>query len=362
MIGAVHIPKFHDTVPHLITYSTEDYTKVEGKMQLIPKFSDVTKQYLEQDQVTMLMEMDGNDHTYKHDIRFAELRDRNFTIITPTIPRAYIIKVVVEHKIDMGATYHATLKFIKITDPKMTDIVSLDDIAVQNTMHLYQSEFTKIQNNDYSRFKPKGVKIENEEYKMYIPREVGSGEFIYVENPEYKKAKEQQVTGKLLETGKDYYVVSRKDGRFFIYNTLMRKSLKNITDIFDIRTVKPSLINKINTKLTMAKEIDGQFIRSLISFIHREDESLPIDVMTSIITQCLYKTVDVETQVKIMKDAGVTGMINDLKIDNVQTVPTRFWESLFTGNIFKYIKLNVGQAIWNDSAPNKNSEKIHSFH
>jgi hypothetical protein len=72
--------------------------------------------------------------------------------------------------------------------------------------------------------------------------------------------------------------------------------------------------------------------------------------------------VDIETQIKLMKEAGVTSMINDLKVDNVQTIPTRFWESLFSGNLFKYIKLNVGQAIWSDSQPNKNSEKIHSFH
>jgi hypothetical protein len=190
---------------------------------------------------------------------------------------------------------------------------------------------------------------------------VNTNQIIYVENPEYKKQQEAPVAGKLLTTGKDYYVVSRKDGRFFIYNSLKKKSLKNITDFYDIKTVEPELINKINAKLTVAKTIDAQFIKSLVLFINRENKSLPIDAVTSIVTQCLYNTVDLETQIKLMKDSEVTSMINDLKNDNTQVIPTSFWESLFSGNLFKYIKLNVGQAIWSASAPNQNTEKVHPF-
>jgi hypothetical protein len=360
MVGAVHIPKHFDTELHLITYSTDETTKVEGKMQLIPKKVDFTKQYIDMRDVQMIMEMDGNDHTYKHDVRFPELRDKNMTIIAPKKKRDYIIKVVVEHRIDMGATYHTTLKFIKIENPSVNDLVCLKELTEQGTLDVYQSELTKCK-GDYSVFKPKDYKIENDEYKKYIPKQVNTNQTIYVENPEYKKQKETPTTFKLLHTGRDYYIVSRKDGRFFIYDQLMRKSLKTIVDECDIKTVKETLINKINTKISLAQTIDGQFIKSLVAFINRENDSLPISVITSIIAQCLYKSVDVETQIKLLKDANVTSMVNDLKADYVKTVPTRFWEALFSGNIVQYLKIQLGDAIWSNGV-NNNSEKVNPFH
>jgi hypothetical protein len=289
--------------------------------------------------------MEGNDHTYKHPLRFPELLDNKATLLVSKQKRDYIIKAVVEHKIDMGATYHTLIKFIKITDPEVNDLVTLKDLTEQGTMHVYQSELTKCK-GQYSVFQPKEIKIENEEFKKYIPKKVNTMTTIYVENPEYKTAAQQEVTSKVFTTGRDYYVISRRDGKLFNYKNVMKKSLKNIMDTCEITSIKPALINKVNAKLMIAPQIDAQFIKNLVIFMNREEPSLPIDVLTSIISQCLYTTVDTETQVTLMKQAGVTGMINDLKTQQVETVPTSLFESLFTGKLSSYLKIQLSDLIF----------------
>jgi hypothetical protein len=359
MIGSIHIPKNFDTLQHHIIYTDGEQTRIEGTMILKPKAHKYDEQYYSMTDMKMIMEMQGNDHVYTHDVRFPELRDKRATILVPTIPRDYVIRAVVEHKIDTGATYHTTIKFIKIGNPNLNDLLDFKDLEDQESMALYQAEFTKC-NGNYGVFKSKPPQVENEMYKMYIPKIVNTDQVIYVENPAYKAAKEQQVKAKILNTGKDYYVVTKKDGSFFCYNNLKRMSLKYITDTCDFTNVKPEIINKVNTKLTMAPQIDAQTIRSLVLFLNREEKDLPINVVLSIITNCLYQTVDLETQIKLIKEAGITGYINDAKADELKVLPTGWFSALMTGNFWKYLKINVGNAIYGESS-NWVNNKVNPF-
>jgi hypothetical protein len=140
----------------------------------------------------------------------------------------------------------------------------------------------------------------------------------------------------------------------------MKKSLKNIMDTCEITSIKPALINKVNAKLMIAPQIDAQFIKNLVIFMNREEPSLPIDVLTSIISQCLYTTVDTETQVTLMKQAGITGMINDLKTQQIETVPTSLFESIFTGKLSSYLKIQLSDLIFGLGF-SKNNQTVNPF-
>jgi hypothetical protein len=74
----------------------------------------------------------------------------------------------------------------------------------------------------------------------------------------------------------------------------------------------------------------------------------------------MYTTLDLETQVKLIKEAGITVAINDLKNNQSKIVPTSWFESLITGNMMKYLKIQIGNLIYGESS-NCTSQKVQDF-
>lgn len=112
----------------------------------------------------------------------------------------------------------------------------------------------------------------------------------------------------------------------------------------------------------MAQKVDGQFLRSLLNFINREKPTLPIDSAISLLTKCIYDSAKIETQIDLLKDAGITTMINKIKENKVQKIPTTLWESFMTGNLFKYLKIKISNEWIGSDKTNVNLQKVDPFH
>lgn len=211
---------------------------------------------------------------------------------------------------------------------------------------------------------PKEPKITNSDYQKY--QEVlktinGVQVLVKEENPHYAEILKQQQSAITKKQGTSYYIVKRKDGGKIDTAKMFKKSIQDIIARYDIITVEPTLINKLNTKITLANTIDGQFIRSLITYINREKSSLPIDAVISLITKCLYDSLNAEAEISLLKDAGITQMINELKQNKVEKIPDNLFEAIVTKKLFKYLKIKImNEWIGNDNTQS-NLQKVAPF-
>jgi hypothetical protein len=352
IIGALHIPKYLDTQEHLIVYPVDGKQFVEGKMKIIPKQFRHDIKYYNQKEVEMLMEMDGNDHIYHHPLRFLELREQRFLPLKSTVNRNYLLKVVVTHRVDTGATYYTSFKIVKISEPSLTDYLNIeqftDELAetdryqqVLNKVKSYATQTNADLTADlYRILKMDEPKITNSQYASYIVDIKNSTKTAkkYVKlDPEYK-------TNTVVMPGNNninYYIVKRRDGGFIDTRIIFKQSLQQIRDNIEITSVKNTLVNKINQRIVNADRIDAQFIRAMIGFVHREDTSLPIDVIVSLVTKCIFDMTTIESQITLLKEAGITQFMNALKKDTVDIIPNSFWESVFNGKLMNFIQIKI---------------------
>jgi hypothetical protein len=352
IIGALHIPKYLDTQEHLIVYPVDGKQFVEGKMRIIPKQFRHDMKYYSQKDVQMFMEMDGNDHTYNHPLRFLELREQRSLPIKSTTYRNYLLKIIATHRVDTGATYYTSFKIVKISNPKLTDYLNIDqfsdELAETDT---YQKTLDKV--NSYAQqthadvvsdlfriMKVTEPVITNSQYASYIVDIAKSDK----KNKKYIKLEPQYKTNTMIMPGNNniiYYIVKRRDGGFIDTRIIFKQSLQQIRDNIEITSVKNTLVNKVNQRIINAEKIDAQFIRALIGFVHREETTLPIDVIVSLITKCIFDMTSIETQIKLLKEAGITQFMNAVKKDTVDIIPNSFWESVFNGKLINYIQIKI---------------------
>jgi hypothetical protein len=187
-------------------------------------------------------------------------------------------------------------------------------------------------------------RVYNTSYKKYIETEttVNGKKIISLSaNPEYKDFIVEPQTAVVEKHGPEYYIVRNKNGKGIDTSFVYKQSIKKIKEQVKIETVDNNLINKINTKITLANTIDGQFLRNLVNFINREKPTLPIDAIMSLITHCLTHVTSIESQLNLIKDSGMVEFMNKMKIDDVSKIPNSIWQSFVTGNIFRYLKIKI---------------------
>jgi hypothetical protein len=111
----------------------------------------------------------------------------------------------------------------------------------------------------------------------------------------------------------------------------------------------------------MAQQIDSQFLRSLIGFINRENTSLPIDAVISLIAKCVYETVNMEIDVKLIQDANLTQFINDSKAGRLTAIPDNMLEAFFTSKLCNYLSIKVQEHIFGDKTASNSNKVAGSF-
>jgi hypothetical protein len=185
---------------------------------------------------------------------------------------------------------------------------------------------------------------------------------IEVPNPYHemeKLAHQLPKQAEVIETSGRYIIVQAVEG--IADTTLMfKRSLKEIKDRYIFTDVDRELVTKICTKISMQPEINVTFLRSLISFIAKENPTLPVDAIMSIITKCMYKCVKTESDLQIIKDAKITEFINAAKAGQLKSVPTTLIESIFTGNLYNYLKIQIRNSILGDKSE-ANKYKVSSW-
>jgi len=370
MLGAIHIPKELSTVEKPIIFSSQNKVFLEGKIRIIPKSMNYDQQYYDPNECTIQMAMDGNDHIYTHNIRFPELAERKFVVLNTKKDYNFIVKAVAQKRIDTGGTYYTMITLVKITDYKLEDLLDIDDCWGEKQVYATHLANARAQQEvstisyylnaaDLKRYQ-----VTNSDYQKFITKRKWV-EGMYVTtvepNPEHQQFLNQDATANTVQYGPSYYIIQNK-GSTNSVNTdiIFKNSIRAIYEKYEVVPADNNLINKLNTRIALAPKVDATFIRALINFINREKPTIPIDAAMSLITKCLYQTMDIESQISLLKDSGVTKMINNLKLDKVQKIPTSLWESFWTGNIFKYIKIKFTGLLFGDQTT-ANLQKVGPF-
>jgi hypothetical protein len=198
------------------------------------------------------------------------------------------------------------------------------------------------------------LKVENSQYnyKLKVQAKGKTGSY-FIDNPDFGAVKTQNYITKT----NGYYLIRKTDGGAIDTRLLNKMSIQQIKNQCDVTSLDNNLINKINTRILMAAKVDGQFIRSLINFINRDKPDYTIDMIMSLITLCLSKTLTMETQINLLKDSGITEMINVFKKDNIEKVPMSAWNAIFAGQFMKYLKIKMTTEWTNWHDTQKNLEK-----
>lgn len=258
-MGLLHIPKYLDTDEHLIMFPTEKDKHIEGKVRIIPNKIKINQQYYAASECRMLMETDGNEHTYNHPVRFIELRTQKFLPLKSNRVEDFLLKMIVTHRVDTGATYYTSFKIVKITNPSVTDYLSIEHFTedtaqyeyFQNTVEKVHSYAALVHENNVKEInrilKITEPKITNSIYSKYI---VNMEEKLKTGRETYTQIKyENTKTAHIIPgSGKiEYYVVKRKDGGAIDTRLLFKQTLDAIKEVYKIKPLKESLINKVNT-------------------------------------------------------------------------------------------------------------------
>jgi hypothetical protein len=160
-------------------------------------------------------------------------------------------------------------------------------------------------------------------------------------NPEWDPYKVEQPPTIIQKHGPHYYIVRSKNGKSIDTAIMFKKSIQEIKERYQITPADENLINRVSTKIALAAKIDAQFIRALLNYINRENQSLPIDAALSLVTHCLCQVMNAEAQISLLKDSGIVTMLNSIKTENIAKVPNSLWRSFITGNLFKYLKIKI---------------------
>lgn len=374
-IGCMHVPKEYYTTKKLITFTNGNDASIEGSMVITTKTRDTEHETIYSNQALMLMEMLGNDHIYQHDVRFPDLATKRMHIIDTSEDTDFALKLIVQRRVDCGATYYISFKIVKITKPKLNDLLddeSMFDHEYINNLrqHIMMAEdqievekenlppmpqqfdprmprhlmIRDMHHRAEKKYKPAilAAVYQKPPEKMinpnYIPRGKAAAKLREVQN----EANRIESTIQIANEFKNQFIIYRaKNGRVFTYHQMMNLTLTAIKEDFQITNVKSELINKITTKITLAQKIDADLLRSLVLYINREDPSLPIDTVITIIVKCISDNLTIEKQIYAIKNLQLTSLLNSFKEDEIKTLPQSLVQSFLQGKMFTYLKNKI---------------------
>lgn len=318
MVGTVHVPKHLDTNKHFIQFSD----KIEGYVQISPKKLDDNKATFKYSECKMFMKMNGNDDVYIHDINYLSFVKANLSacVIPCSTNNDFILKMVPVERYDCGATYYVRYKIIKISEPEAEDFITAD--YIDNEAGSYYTKFKELLDRELPYFM---ILKETEDIRNMIMNTRGEKETIA--NMTFRTMKQETALPKnkriitqafpkeaFMVDGQYYFTKTVRDPNNDIYN--LRIKVNDTTQY--IATIKeavsPTLINKLVNKIVMMKNVDDVSIRSLITFIQKENPELNIpNQVIPLLAEVLYQTLQTEKNISALLQSNLTKTLNSFK-------------------------------------------------
>lgn len=295
--GTCHVPTNLDTEQHNIIIGD----KIEGSVRCIytPKnknssyFASVVdntenkRMVAKLSDFTMIMQMEGNDHIYKHDLHMWALTKDRINIIHRSDGnyKDFILKLVVEDRYDCGGTQYIRYKIIKFTQPSLQDFYDTEvmnnftqyRIAALSDIYYTQLEQVQLvdrnaQKNIWRNCIIQMLKYLKEKRQIVfeiplIKQQLTEDKSLY--NAQPLRVPNQIETNALIQDGRLLFT-RKKVGRIFNYYAKVFHDIPTQLNPNEITVVDQELINRIITKLITAPKIDRQVLSSIINFVNRE--------------------------------------------------------------------------------------------
>jgi hypothetical protein len=329
IVGTAHVPKYLDTQEHLIQFGD----KVEGKVIITPNRIDNYAESYNHTDCTMVMKMEGNQYPYIHSLNHLLYisPDMNSKIIISglmgTPQHNYLLKCVPIEKFDSGATYYIRFQIIKISNPRAEDIVTEDFIGYEMGSYLQKvrSELNQhkplfsIINELYDLKLNPGASVHNYHRNHLNIKIANIWKPILKENllPKKKRIITHEIVKEevFLQDGKYYFTKRTKDEKVNAIRVLRMKKDDLTEYIATIdKAVNPKLINKLTNKMILAQKLDVTTIKSLISYIQKEDPSLNIpNQVIPLLAKVMQETLRTEKNIATLMTSSLSQTLQDFK-------------------------------------------------
>jgi len=336
MVGAFHIPKCYINSMQPIVTVANGKMYIEGSMKIRPKFSNTQQKELDYTQCKMQMKVEGNDHYYNHEIRFPQLLDEDVILIPNETENDYVLKLIKTSSIDYGATEYIGFKIIKISNPELDDL--LTTVLYNNTQEQLQVEqkwynTVKINNDVKSKIKMINYIASLTEHKYKIL------------NPMFKESKIEETLNPIEVKTQKEYILYKPNGTFFSAYSTISITGDNFKKPYAKTSIKIETYNKVITKLILADKIDTQVLKSLISYIHKENPETKIDEIIYILVNMIDDVLSAEAKITILSKLTSTEAINGMKKEEYKSLPENAFTALLKGQLLKYMRLKFNSLL-----------------
>jgi len=336
----------------------------EGFVKINPPESTSDMKAISWEKGTFVMKTAGNDHYYSSQIRLPELITQDAVVLRQPANQNYpfILKLVVNNRIDTGATDYISFKIYKIEKPLYHDFMDEDMANNPLKYFLLKTQIENHANNQEGQetWQHQATRLyyDLKEHQTLIP------------NPYYVKTfvdkvkelfKPKDISGLFnIKRNQKSYILYKQHGGLFRSYTYKTVNI-NTTDL-DTYTVEPKLINRICVKITIAPEINRQLINTLINYINNENPSLSVDQIYSIIVYCTNSVLDLEGKLTVLNNIGLTKEVNSLKNSEYKLLPNGFVDAFFKEQLWNFIKFKLVTSLGLGINMDNNKDKMQDFH
>jgi hypothetical protein len=332
-----------------------EYTKkYNDKMKIMETLAVPENEIIDQNNLTMFMCMNGNNQVYhhKHEVTTTDFCQKQNLMSSPNYP--FVLKRTIRETIPLGGVSYNRYTIEKISRPSLHNLLTpavMTNPTNYRVIKQYYDEYEKeldkeltlIPNNKTKAAERDKVRAKhlnklitriNTQLSIKLP---GKQEKVRdVETSKYKVQSEQD--GSIT-------IISKRNGRLVsYYEKYYLKQLK-VTEEF-VNSVSSKLIQKVITKAILAPKIDSAFIRSLVSYINREDPSLDVNnTIIPIILHALQQTQKSEMYLNTLLQSKDTALINEMKAKGITLSCSGIVDAYQKGRLTEYLGMKIRDII-----------------
>jgi hypothetical protein len=232
----------------------------------------------------MVMRMEGNSHTYYHDLHMLQITNQHTNIIPTDEKRSYILKLIVDDRYDCNGTQYVRYKIEKITKPTLQDFMTTEvtnaanQATVVQMVETYRGLVRRMEAGpQYRELDDKEKLVAYQDviegmlkyYQKYISKPVSidltntSSNFDAIADPNIGETNAMIIDGRFLFTRK-------RVGRIFNYYTQVYHTIPRQLSEADITEPDHELVQRVVTKIVLANKFDCTLIKTVVGMINKE--------------------------------------------------------------------------------------------
>jgi hypothetical protein len=367
IMGLKHTVNNLDTNQHPIRIGD----RVEGFVQLQKMAPEYTKRYneklkimetlavpeneiIDQDNLTMFMCMNGNNQVYhhKHEVTTLDFCQKQNLMSSPNYP--FVLKRTIRETIPLGGVSYNRYTIEKISEPSLHNLLTpaiMTNPTNYRVIKQYYDEYVKELDRELTLIPNNRVKAEERDkvrakHLDKLVRRINTQLSIKLPGKQ-EKVKDVETTGFKVQSEQDgsITIISKKNGRLVSYYEKYYLKRLKVTEEF-VNSISSKLIQKVITKAILAPKIDSAFIRSLVSYINREDPSLDVNnTIIPIILHALQQTQKSEMYLNTLLQSKDTALINEMKTKGITLSCSGIMDAYQKGKLTEYLGMKIRDII-----------------